>query len=373
MALAARWLVAPQPAPERWAADAVAPDSGSVTVFQAPADLPRLLRTPIGAPREGYSISDPVVAPDGTVWTLQDRRYFEIDNQQLDGFDSRGRTLLALRPDGTVDVVETPYDGNDEGVRPLCAAADGTLYAQTITSAVAALGPDGEWREITGPFTFGDTQGRPPRNEGGPAIDTYVQANGCVVEADGDLLLLDGCTVRRVDAAGVITTIAGREGPGTDNVLFGCGEASSRENSVPSPEPLVINGPATAADLPRMESIAAGPDGTVWLGSLVGLRRLDRQPDGTYMITTVQTRAFGRQENVIWSVTPDSLTDIAPLDDGRVLVLTRTSLLVLGVDGVLRGTDRRDHRWIAIRNSELLSVGPVPDGGDGLRLAKAPV
>ena len=141
---------------------------------------------------------------------------------------------------------------------------------------------------------------------------------------------------------------------------FGCGEAGSRASSILSLEPLVINGPAAAADLPRMENIAVGPDGGVWLGSLVGLRRLDPQPDGTYSISTVPTRAFGRQQDVVWGVSPDVLTDIAPLQDGRVLVLTRTSLLVLGADGVLRGTDRRDHRWIAVRDGGLLSVGPVP-------------
>lgn len=376
LVMGALWLrsaTGAQPAPDRWAADATAPPSGAVTVFQAPPDLPALSNTQYADdPRQGYAVSDPVVAPDGTVWVLQDRRYFEIDNQSLRGWDSRGRALLALRPDGAVEIVESPYDGNDEGVLPMCVGADGTLFAAArSTDAVVALSPQGQWREVTG-RTPADLNAF-PRNEGGLASGTYVEAGGCVVEPDGDLLVVSGCTVRRIDAAGVLTTIAGREvTPGTTGFGFGCGEASNRENSVPSPEPLLINGLATAADLPRMESIAIGPDGAVWLGSLVGLRRLEPQPDGSYLIETVQTRAFGRQENVTWSVSPDSLTDIAPLQDGRVLVLTRSSLLVLGTDGVLRGTDRRDHRRIAVRDGQLLSTGPVPGGGEGLRLARVP-
>jgi len=374
LAVGGLWLrsaTGAQPAPSRWAADATPPPSDTVTVFQAPPKLPALSKSPFeDDPRQGYSVSDPVVAPDGTVWVLQDRRYFEIDNQSLRGWDSRGRALLALRPDGAVEVVESPYDGNDEGVVPLCAGGDGTLFAiANDRTVVVARSPAGQWREVTAPYPADPFQF--PRNDGGPARGAYVGTEGCAVEADGDLLVLDGCTVRRIDPAGVITTVAGRDvQPGTAG--FGCGLAYDRESSVPSPEPLLINGPALAADLPRMVSIAAAPDGGVWLGSLVGLRRLEPQPDGSYVIETVQTRAFGRQENITWSVTPDSLTDIAPLDDGRVLVLTRSSLFALGTDGVLRGTDLRDHRRIAVRDGALLSVGPVPDGGDGLRLARLP-
>ena len=359
-----------QPAPAQWAADATAPPAGTVTVFQAPPDLPALRNTQYDdEPRDGYGVSDPVVGPDGTVWVLQDRRYFEIDNQSLRGWDSRGRALLALRPDGTVEVVESPYDGNDEGVAPMCVGGDGTLFARANTSdALVARAPGGQWREVTAPAPADLNQF--PRNEGGQASATFVWGEGCAVEVDGDLLVLDGCTVRRIDPAGVITTVAGR-GQVSRDLLFGCGEAANQESSVPSPEPLLINGPATAADLPRMVSIATGPDGGVWLGSLVGLRRVEPQPNGSYVIATVQTRAFGRQENISWSVT-DALTDIAPLADGRVLVLTRSSLFVLGTDGVLRGTDRRDHRRIAVRDGQLLSTGAVPDGGDGLRLARLP-
>ncbi|MCY7366215.1 MAG: hypothetical protein LH469_13015 [Frankiaceae bacterium] len=358
-----------QPAPARWAADAEAPPSGNVTVFQAPPDLPALSKSPFeDEPREGYGVRDAVVAPDGTVWVQQDRRFFEIDNQSLQGWDSRGRALLALRPDGVVEVLETPYDDNDVGVVPLCAGSDGTLFARADSSAaLVARSPAGQWREVTAtapadPYQY-------PRNDGGPASETFVGAEGCALEADGDLLVLDGCTVRRIDQAGVITTVAGREVPG--DLAFGCGEADNRESSVPSPEPLLLSGPATATDLPRMVSIAIDADGGVWLGSLVGLRRLEPQPDGSYVIATVQTRAFGRQEDIRWSVT-EALTDIAPLDDGRVLVLGQAGLFVLGTDGVLRGTDLREHRRIAVRGGQLLSSGPVADGGEGLRLAQIP-
>ena len=85
----------------------------------------------------------------------------------------------------------------------------------------------------------------------------------------------------------------------------------------------------------------------------------------------MQTRAYGQQEDINWSVT-DALTDIAPLEDGRVLVLTRSGLFVMGTDAVLRSIDRRDHRRITVRDGELLSTGAVPDGGDGLRLAQLP-
>lgn len=368
----ALWLQAAagaQPAPANWAADTTAPPVGNVTVFQAPPDLPALPKSPFeDEPRQGYGVSDPVVAPDGTVWLLQDRRYFELDNQSLRGWDSRGRALLALRPGGAVEVVASPYDGNDEGVVPLCTATDGTLFARANSSAaLVARSPAGQWDEVTAPYPADANQ--IPRNEGGMAAATYVQAQGCAVEADGDLLVLDGCTVRRIDPSGVITTVAGREVP--DSYAFGCGEAESRESSVPSPPPLLINGPATAADLPRMGSIAIDPQGHVWLGSPVGLRRMESQPDGSYVIETVQTRAFGRQQDIRWGVM-EPLTDLAPLDDGRVLVLGQAGLFVLGTDGVLRGTDRRDYRRIAVRDGQLLSTGPVPDGGDGLRLAQLP-
>src|SRR5207244_11411457 len=102
--------------------------------------------------------------------------------------------------------------------------------------------------------------------DGGPADQAGVkQPAGVVVAPDGSYYIADSghSRIRRVDAAGTITTVAGT----------GAGGYSGD------------GGPATSAQLFAPEGIALGPDGSLYIADTFNSRIRRVAPDGT--ISTV--------------------------------------------------------------------------------------
>ncbi len=145
---------------------------------------------------------------------------------------------------------------------------DGSVYSAEDTR-VRRIAPDGTITTVAGNGTPGSS------GDGGPATQAQLEsAENVAVGSDGSLYIVDvyQFRVRRVAPDGIITTVAGN---GTEG-YSGDG------------------GPATQAQLDFPQSIAIGPDGSLYIvqpesGSAV-VRRV--APDG--IITTVAgTGAFG--------------------------------------------------------------------------------
>ena len=122
-------------------------------------------------------------------------------------------------------------------------AKDGGFYISEAHGAtVDHVGTDGIIRVFAG----NGTQALPHTGDGGPATAATLEGPyGLAVASDGSLLIDDGTTIRRVDQAGIITTIAGQP---TKNGFAG------------------DNGPATAATLATTnEGVSVAPDGTFYV------------------------------------------------------------------------------------------------------------
>lgn len=136
----------------------------------------------------------------------------------------------------------------------VAAAADGAVYlADGGAARVRVIRPDGTVEAYAGTGTAGMA------GDGGPATAaqlTYPTA--LAVAPDGTLLIADARAhvVRRVDASGIITTIAGT------------GQAGSSGDG----------GPATSAEIDSPEGVAVHPaDGSIYISEWGGhrIRRID--------------------------------------------------------------------------------------------------
>ena len=364
---------------QQWQPTQNPPENQLVPVYSPAKDLEELRHHNGAGMRTTWEVTDPVITPDGTMWLRQDARAGELDNQDLDEHDSRGQALVALHPDGSGEIVATPYSlGKGSAVEPVCSGPDGTVYAAHDTQLVARE-PDGDWHAVTAETTIDDlAQGNPRRlrGDGGPAAKAVLTAIfGCVVEPDGDLLIAEYCAIRRIGSDGVITTVAGRDTE-PDTFAWGCAQAADLETTTPSAGPLVLRGPALSTDLPWLGSLALGPDGRVWFTSLLGVRTLVPQPDGTYAVRTVQTVNHGPKKGVDWPPEGDNrkeVEDVQPLPDGHVLLVVGDELWDIDSDGVLRpaGLDGQFGKGLALGRGLLYSTGPLNEPMvHGLRVSR---
>jgi sugar lactone lactonase YvrE len=205
-----------------------------------------------------------VPGPDRVIYVPEQLRIWRIGadgiiNKFVDGssgsvaVDSAGRVyqatgatdrIVAILPDGTVRTIvelsdgsvpnslaltpEALYFADDFGggvtrvdlatgalspvpefgeVFNVAAGRDGTLYGSTgPTHTIIALAPDGQVRDIAGTGTAGFS------GDGGPATAAELdRPTSLVVDADDTVFVIDlgNNRIRRIDAAGTITTIAG--------------------------------------------------------------------------------------------------------------------------------------------------------------------
>ena len=138
-------------------------------------------------------------------------------------------------------------------------AADGSIYVSDI-NRVRRIGEDGTITTITG-------TGRPGfSGDGGPAVEATLQTqfvHWIAIEPSGSLLIADQNShrVRRVDADGIITTIAGT------------GQVANSGDG----------GPASEAALSSPLGLALAEDGSIFVSTRAAIRKID--PDG--IITTI--------------------------------------------------------------------------------------
>lgn len=150
---------------------------------------------------------DLALAPDGTLYVLEDFPYLRRINP--DG------TIHKVSGDG-----ENGYNGDGLPAihgrffrpRDICLGRAGELYiADTENNRVRAIGTDGILRTIIGDGTHGSG------GDGGPAIDAQVnRPAGVHVTSDGTLYFTEssGARVRLIDPSGIVHLLAGGSGAG---------------------------------------------------------------------------------------------------------------------------------------------------------------
>jgi sugar lactone lactonase YvrE len=246
------------------------------------------------------------------------------------------------RVDGRTRVVTTVLGGRTIGdglrateafLRAPCGldvARDGTIYfADTWNHRIRAIDPEtGSIRTVAG------NGAREYGGDGGPALEAFL-ANPYDVAVDdrGNVFVADSrrAHVRRVDAAGVITTYAGTGFP------WDTGDG----------------GPAIAARVTQPISVTIGPGGDLYQGDGVGrIRRVDR--------------STGRNHAVAGSGIRGYRGDGGPATEARI---TQPVALAFGPDGALYFTDTGNHVVRRVDRSGIISTvagtgerGVSPDG-----------
>lgn len=181
--------------------------------------------------------------------------------------DFEDNRVRRISPDGRISTVAgsggdgPPVDGVAATLSPLghpqdvVASGDGTFYlADTINNRVRRVGPDGTITTLAGTGASGSA------GDGGPATQaTLSQPRAVALLADGDVLVVEGISIRRIDvASGTITTVAGG---GTPSVGNGDG------------------GRATAVPVHASDLAVAG-DGSIFFVETSGMRVRRVSPDG---------------------------------------------------------------------------------------------
>lgn len=175
--------------------------------------------------------------------------------------------------DGIISTVAGDGDSSDDPdgglavltsvrVQSLAVAPDGALYIGTGYGRIRRVGTDGRIETILGDGVRGY------EGDGGPARAARMGlAAGLAIGPDGALYAADADfdVVRRIGPDGIVTTVAGNGTPGNSG----------------------DGGPATEATLDGPNTLAIGPDGTIFIGSIVAdVSRPERRvrvvhPDGT--------------------------------------------------------------------------------------------
>ena len=187
--------------------------------------------------------------------------------------DSSRDKIYTLAADGTTSVfVGTGVTGFSGDNGPATAArvngpanvvfgSDGTAYiADSKNYRIRKITPDGVISTFAGTGEAGFS------GDGGPATAAQIDSvEGIAVADDGTVYLADynNQRIRRIDPAGIITTVAG----------------TGVEGYAADP------GPATAAELGGPNDIAIGPDGSIYFGNITSDTVQRIAPDGT--LTTI--------------------------------------------------------------------------------------
>ena len=187
--------------------------------------------------------------------------------------DTGNRRVRRIDPTGAIATIAGGYHGGFAGdggsataarfnsPRGAALDADGNLYvADTFNDRVRRIDAAGVITTVAGTGEPGYS------GDGGPATAARLNApRGVALDADGNLYVADTFNnrVRRIDAAGVITTVAGTGEPGHSG----------------------DGGPATAARLNAPQGLALDADGNLYVADTSNNRV--RRIDAAGVITTV--------------------------------------------------------------------------------------
>ena len=207
-------------------------------------------------------------------WTLTAHHSYDVNGRTLHLGDGSSRTVTDLyngvttiAGNGTAGTITAPVTFGDGGparqarlgkIRGLAVAPDGTVYlADSNNQVIRKINPQGVISTVAGGGTPSSGNG-----DGGPATNaTLGQPVAITLTPAGELLIADAGAhrIRRVSAAGVISTFAGGGSPSD-----GLGDG--------------LNAPD--AQLLNPQSVTAAADGTVYIADTDHDRIRRITPDG---------------------------------------------------------------------------------------------
>jgi len=207
------------------------------------------------------------------------------------------------------------------GTRPnqLAAGPDGSVYiASRETNRVWRLAPSGAVSTVAGTDTAGFS------GDGGPATAAQLSdPTGVALGPDGSVYVADtqNHRVRRVDSAGLITTVAGTGVAGFSG----------------------DNGPASLAQLNAPRGVAVGPDSSVYIADTLNQRIRRLGADG--IITTYAgtgSFSYSGDGGPALAATMRDPQQLAVAPDGSLYIAEITNAMVrrVGVDGLIRAVTR---------------------------------
>lgn len=215
-------------------------------------------------------------------------------------------------------IMTTALEG---GISPnqLAAGPDGSVYiASSESNRVWRLTPGGAVSTVAGTGTAGFS------GDGGPATSAQLFfPQGVALGLDGSVYVADtqNHRVRRVDLAGIITTVAGT------GVAGGGGD----------------NGAAPLAQLNQPQGVAVGSDGSVYIAD-TGNNRIRRLgPDGV-LAAYAGTGSFSYSGDggPALAATMRGPSQVAVAPDGSLYIVDATNAMVrrVGVDGLIQAVTK---------------------------------
>ncbi|MBN4080473.1 hypothetical protein JYT31_02300 [Beggiatoa alba] len=334
-----------------------------------------------GGPAIDATLRNPesiAVGPDGSLY-LSDESNNRIRKVDPNGIITTiaGTGSLGFSGDGGPAL--NANIGDPEG---LAVGEDGSIYiVQDDANRVRRIRPDGMIETVAGVGSSGTGLADLFRGDGGPATEaTLNQPQDIAIGRDGSLYIADTFNnrIRKVDRAGIITTVAGNAfegyrgdgGPATTASLYNPtgvaiaenGDiyiADTRNNRIRRVDSRGIittvagiagtrgyNGdgiPATSARLNLPESIAIAPDGTLYLSDEHNerVRRIGKNG----IITTVAgngSTGFAGDKGPATAASTDDIEGIAIGPDGSLYIANDDYARIRRVRAPLPGFDASD-------------------------------
>ena len=306
---------------------------GGLTVADGVAALAAAIR-PWGiavAPDESIVFTDP---EHSRVWRLSGGVVRSIAGTGTAGFNARSTVANLAR-------VSFPTG--------VAVAEDGTVYfADTINARVRKVLADGTISTVAG-----DGIHRYAGDANTAAIASLAYPNGVAVGRDGFVYIADtrNYRIRRVDASGVITTVAGTGEPDATGEATGRGAAVGEITALLGTADGIYFTEVTPNRLALLDyagevhtiatrvgdsyGLAQGSDGTLYVGSYLGSKVLgvSRAGDVRDVAGTGQ-RGFGGDGGPPLGATFSAVMGIAAGGDGRVYVADTGAQRIRAVSGV---------------------------------------